>query len=140
MQVPAQGGDTFWVAMRCGFTCNSCKFLAPLDGLDADGAVECAHCGLRQRFEVQHWAPALGVAHAVGDLAGPAPEGRRPHPSLWIGSENSFARIGDTHTFERTTQGELTLEASSGHPVPEGTSMLAPQGQQAKGSRKRPSR
>ncbi|HVJ16736.1 MAG TPA: hypothetical protein VM686_14945, partial [Polyangiaceae bacterium] len=50
--------DQSWIALRCGFTCNSCKFLAPLDSLDADGAVECAHCGLRQRFEVTAWRPA----------------------------------------------------------------------------------
>jgi len=107
----------FWVAVRCAFTCNSCKFLAPLDGLDADGAVECAHCGLRQRFDVSSWTPALDFAQAVGDLAGPLPEGRNPHPTLWIGSENPYAGVGDTGTFERTESGALAIDAAPGHPV-----------------------
>jgi hypothetical protein len=114
---PPQADGTYWVAVRCGFTCNSCKFLAPLDALDAGGAVECAHCGLRQRFEVSSWAPALDLAHAVGDLAGPSPEGRSPHPTLWIGSENPYARLGDTRTFEQAEEGALSIEAAPGHPV-----------------------
>jgi transcription elongation factor Elf1 len=117
VQVPAQSLDTFWVAVRCGFTCNSCKFLAPLDALDADGAVECAHCGLRQRFEVPLWTPALEFAHAVGDLAGPQPEGRNPHPILWIGSENPYAGAGEQHAFEHTESGVLSIDAAPGHPV-----------------------
>ncbi|MFT3775709.1 MAG: hypothetical protein QM820_60960 [Minicystis sp.] len=116
-QVPAQSLDTFWVAVRCAFTCNSCKFLAPLDNLDADGAVECAHCGLRQRFDVPSWTAALDFAHAVGDLAGPQPEGRNPHPTLWIGSENPYAEAGKTHAFERTESGVLAIDAAPGHPV-----------------------
>lgn len=117
VQVPSPSPETFWVAVRCAFTCNSCKFLAPLDGLDADGAVECAHCGLRQRFDVPSWSPALEFAHAVGDLAGPLPEGRAPHPTLWIGSENPHAGIGESGTFARTESGVLALDASPGHPV-----------------------
>ena len=116
-EIAAPSADTFWVAVRCAFTCNSCKFLAPLDGLDADGAVECAHCGLRQRFEVTSWVDALDFAHAVGDLAGPSPEGRNPHPALWIGSENPHAAVGDTRTFDRTESGVLALDAAPGQPV-----------------------
>src|SRR5262249_54995779 len=104
----------------CAFTCNQCRFLAPLDALDADGAVDCASCGLHQRFDLDAWREALDFAHAVGDLAGPAPEGRHPHPTLWIGSENPYARIGDTHAFERkdniSTNG-LAIDASPGHPI-----------------------
>ena len=109
--------DQSWVALRCGFTCNSCKFLAPLDSLDADGAVECAHCGLRQRFEVTAWRPALELAHSVGDLAGPQPEGKNPHPALWIGSDNPFVAVGDTKTFEHTNVATLSMDATPGHPV-----------------------
>jgi hypothetical protein len=114
---PAQPVDHAWVAVRCGFTCNSCRFLAPLDSLDADGAVECAHCGLRQRFEVERWQSALEFAHAVGDLAGPGPEGRNPHPVLWIGSENPHVQTGITRAFEQSTFGTLAVDASPGHPV-----------------------
>lgn len=117
VEVPAQGGDLFWVAVRCGFTCNSCRFLAPLDCIDVDGAVECAQCGLRQRFDVDAWPAALALAHAVGDLAGPAPEGRKPHPALWIGSENPHATIGTTRTFERLSGSVLSMEAAPGQPI-----------------------
>jgi hypothetical protein len=114
---PAERVDRAWVAVRCGFTCNSCRFLAPLDALDADGAVECAHCGLRQRFDVERWSDALEFAHGVGDLSGPAPEGRNPDPVLWIGSENPHAPTGVTRTFEHATFGALAVDAAPGHPV-----------------------
>jgi hypothetical protein len=132
VEVPAPSPDTYWVAVRCGFTCNQCKFLAPLDSLDADGAVDCAHCGLHQRFEVSHWTAGLDFAHAVGDLAGPAPEGRAPHPALWIGGENPHHRVGDTTTFARDESRWLTIEAAPGHPVcrvchaPMSTTLTAP--------------
>ena len=116
-QAPPQSPDHTWVAVRAAFSCNSCRFLAPLDSLDADGAVECAHCGLRQRFETEEWRPALAFAHAVGDLAGPHPEGRNPHPVLWIGSENPHTSTGSSRTFEHGTFGALALDASPGHPV-----------------------
>jgi hypothetical protein len=114
---PAHAPDHAWVAVRCGFTCNSCRFLAPLDALDADGAVECGHCGLRQRFDTELWREGLAFAHAVGDLAGPAPEGRNPHPVLWIGSENRHVDTGVTRTFEQATFGVLAIDAAPGHPV-----------------------
>ena len=114
---PAQPIDHCWVAVRCGFTCNSCRFLAPLDTLDADGAVECAHCGLRQRFDVELWQQGLAFAHSVGDLSGPNPEGRNPHPVLWIGSENPHVPTGTTRTFEHAEFGTLALDAAPGHPV-----------------------
>ncbi len=120
VRAPAPPEEGIWVAVRCTFTCNSCKFAAPLDALEADGAVECACCGLRQRFEVDAWRAALDFAHAVGDLAGPAPEGRHPHPTLWIGSENPYATVGDTRTFERgspISSSNLCVEATPGHPV-----------------------
>jgi len=119
VQVAPQAQDLYWVAVKCGFTCNQCKFLAPLDGLDADGAVDCAHCGLRQRFDVSAWTVALEFAHAVGDLAGPDPEGRSPHPSIWIGSENDYAKVGSTHTFvePKGMSLDIDIQAAPGHPV-----------------------
>lgn len=142
IQVPPPAPDLTWVAVKCGFTCNQCKFLAPLDGLDADGAVDCAHCGLRQRFEVSQWKEALETAHATGDLAGPDPEGKYPHPSIWIGTDNDYSKVGVTHTFIHgkpvkgaklteldvvgsvsgtailaNLQKQLDLHAAPGHPV-----------------------
>jgi hypothetical protein len=69
---------------------------------------------------VSTWQPALHFAHGVGDLAGPAPEGRSPHPTLWIGSENPHAKIGDTGTFAQLPEGEagvLAIDAAPGYPV-----------------------
>jgi hypothetical protein len=114
---PAQPPNHTWVAVRAGFICNSCRFLAPLDTLDADGAVECAHCGLRQRFDIELWRRGLAFAHAVGDLAGPLPEGRQPHPVFWIGSENSHVETGINRTFEQRTFGTLVLDVAPGYPV-----------------------
>lgn len=119
VQVQPQAPDLFWVAVKCGFTCNQCKFLAPLDGLDADGAVDCAHCGLRQRFEATAWRSALEFAHAVGDLAGPNPEGRSPDPVVWIGDVNPHAKVGASLTFAHAGQAspEVDIHAAPGHPV-----------------------
>lgn len=119
VQVQPQAADLYWVAVKCGFTCNQCKFLAPLDGLDVDGAVDCAHCGLRQRFEVSAWKDSLAFAHAVGDLAGPDPEGRTPHPAVWIGDENDYASVGVKRTFVQIDGENRTVEihATPGHPV-----------------------
>jgi hypothetical protein len=117
VQSPPQPVDQVWVAVRCGFTCNSCQFLAPLDSLDTDGAVECAHCGLRQRFEVGNWRHALLFAHSVGDLAGPNPEGRNPHPTIWIGSDNPYEKVGSVLTFQHEQSNTLSIDATPGHPV-----------------------
>jgi DNA-directed RNA polymerase subunit RPC12/RpoP len=114
---PALPNEQCWVAVRCGFTCNSCRFLAPLDSLDADGAAECAHCGLRQRFDADNWRPGLAFAHSVADLAGPNLEGRSPHPAIWIGSDNPYAAVGDTTTFEQYSGNELSVDAAPGYPV-----------------------
>lgn len=119
VQVASPGADLTWVAVKCGFTCNQCKFLAPLDGLDLDGAVDCAHCGLRQRFDVTAWRAALETAHAVGDLAGPAPEGKSPDPTIWIGDENPYAQVGRLQTFFSPSDATaaVDLRVAPGHPV-----------------------
>jgi hypothetical protein len=95
------------VAVRAGFTCNSCRFLAPLDSLDADGAVECAHCGLRQRFDNDNWAiePAIwwmllgGVSAKRSELLTEhAQKSRATHKNalaLLKGATGSKKKIGD---------------------------------------------
>ncbi len=118
-----------WVALRCSFQCRSCHFLSPLDELDIDGSVECAHCGVHQRFDVDAWHEALAFAHGVGDLALPPPEGRHPNPHVWIGSDNPHIRIGYTEVFAEhrqsstlvqhgmTVHRSLFIQASPGYPV-----------------------
>src|SRR6185295_10892156 len=113
---PRHDVSGYWVAVRCSFQCRSCGFAAPLDQLDIDGAVECAYCGLRQRFEPSTWTEALEFAHAVGDLAGPEPEGRYPNPSLWIAPANPFADVGETLTFSELRQ--AGMEMSGGEMIP----------------------
>lgn len=106
----------YWVAMRASFQCRSCAFLSPLDHIDVDGEVQCSECGLRQRFDVDAWLEGLAQAHAMGDLAGPAPEGRNPHPTIWIGGDNPFAEIGDAKTYASHKQSGMS--ASEGVPIP----------------------
>jgi hypothetical protein len=85
--------------------------------MDTDGAVECAHCGLRQRFDTEQWRGALAFAHSVADLAAPGKEGRNPHPEIWIGSDNPYALIGEHEVFARYAGDSFSVEASSGYPV-----------------------
>ncbi len=126
-RIDAAGG--YWVAISCTFQCRSCSFAAPLDQLDIDGTVECAYCGLRQRFDPTTWTDALEFAHAVGDLAGPEPEGRQPDPGVWIGTDNPYRDVGDASTFSELRQTgmhmvdgmtiprSLQIKASPGFPV-----------------------
>ncbi len=121
--------DLIWVAVRASFQCRSCHFLSPLDELDIDGSVECAQCGIHQRFDVGAWQGALGFAHGVGDLAFPPPEGRHPSPYVWIGSDNPHIRVGYTEVFDEhrqsstamvqgmTVHRSLFIQACPGYPV-----------------------
>ncbi len=126
---PASSDGTYWVAVRCSFQCRSCSFLSPLDELDIDGSVECGQCGMHQRFDVSAWNDALAFAHEVGDLAFPPPEGRHPHPSIWIGEDNPHTSVGYTEHFAELRQSStyveagvtqhrsLFIQATPGHPV-----------------------
>ena len=111
-----------WVALRTRFKCRGCGFEAPLDQLDVDGAVECAHCGLRQAFNASSWRRALDFAHGVADLAGPMPEGRVANPFVWIGDSNPYATVGVTQVYRDTEVNydsdgrELFVQAGPGFP------------------------
>ena len=126
MTAPRQDQAGYWVAVRCSFQCRSCGFAAPLDQLDIDGSVECAYCGLRQRFEPSTWTEALEFAHAVGDLAGPGSEGRFPDPGLWIGPVNPFRDTGETLTFSDFSQ--AGFEISGGMTIPKSLQIQAAPG------------
>jgi hypothetical protein len=79
--------------------------------------LDCAQCGSLQRFEVASWRDGLAFARAVGDLAGPYPEGRTPSARVWIGDVNPYAAIGMDTTFAEQKGKALTIEASPGFPV-----------------------
>jgi len=121
--------DLVWVAVRSQFQCRSCGHLSPLNHLDTDGSVDCLRCGLNQAFDVSSWHAALEHAHAVGDLAGPDPEGRHPHASLSIAAVNPLRDVGVTRATAglalsgtrvagaMTLQRSLRIDAGPGHPV-----------------------
>jgi hypothetical protein len=127
-EIPANHDGTFWVAIRAHFQCRSCGHLSPLNQLDMDGTVQCGHCGLEQAFDVDSWDEALAHAHATGDLAGPAPEGRHPHPRIALTGDNPMARLGvdqvqrdstQTGTVERdgmVLSRSLRVDTGPGHP------------------------
>ena len=128
-RIPVSSDGTYWVGLRCHFQCRSCGHLSPLNQLDMDGSVQCHHCGLDQAFDVDSWSEGLQHGHAVGDLAGPHPEGLHPHPRLSIVGDNPMARVGvdltaGELTLSGTTVGEgmvlarsLKMDASPGHPL-----------------------
>ena len=109
--------DVVWVALRCTFLCRSCAFPSPLEGIELDQGVHCAQCGAFQRFDRTGWIAALAFAHEIGDLAGPMPEGRFPHPRIWIGDDNPHRMIGQTGTFADKDAGPIHVQAASGYPV-----------------------
>ncbi len=117
------------VGVRCRFQCRGCGHLAPLDGLDLDGTVRCARCGLEQAFDADSWGEALAFAHDVADLCGPEPEGRTRDPRYSIADENPYQEVGlhrvwSTHAVSgevrrgaSVLQRSLELRAHPGRPV-----------------------
>ncbi|MCB9754138.1 MAG: hypothetical protein H6713_29705 [Myxococcales bacterium] len=132
---PAEGGDAladvFWVAVRSEFQCRVCGKLSPINHLELDGEATCLHCATNQAFDAGQWREALAHAHAVGDLAGPDPEGRRAHTLLSIGASNPLRELGVSKTFSEHSQGgvsvagavtvtrSLRVRVSPGHPLDE---------------------
>lgn len=93
-RIPPGTGDLVWCAVRATFQCRSCAFHSPLEGIELDQGVHCAQCGAFQKFDPSGWEAMLAQAHAVADLAGPAPEGSFPNPRIWIGASNPHRRVG----------------------------------------------
>jgi hypothetical protein len=121
VRVRTARNEPYWVAVRCRFDCRACGFTVPLDALDTDGVVECGHCGLTQQFDVDVWTKALAFAHDVGDLGAPAPEGRTPHATIWVGDKNPHRLLAATagvavHAASGEAQ-SFRMEAGPGHPV-----------------------
>ena len=111
-------GDVVWTAVRASLRCRSCGFGSPLDGLVVRDGVECASCGIFQRFEgAAAWPSALAFAHDVGDLAGPAQEGCFPHAAIWIEDKNPYVGVGRARTFESKSFPGVDIEAAAGFPL-----------------------
>ncbi len=128
-RAPEIADGRYWVGVRCHFQCRSCGHMSPLNFLDMDGSVQCHHCGLEQAFDVDSWRDGLEHAHQVGDLAGPEPEGRHPHPRVSVVGANPMARVGVDQTQATSAQAgtvtrdgmtltrSLRVDASPGHPL-----------------------
>ncbi len=111
--VAHDGADGFWVGVECGFTCSACGHFSPLNYLDNDGDVQCLRCGTEQRFDSDQWWEGFSLAHAVGDLAGPAPDGRFPLPGApSIADENPYKPIGIDKTFADHQQRGMIIDGS----------------------------
>jgi hypothetical protein len=96
----AQPKDGYFVGVQASFTCNACRFNAPLNHFDEDGAVVCTHCGLAQRYELERWAELVDLADEVGDLGAGGPDGRFPDPQLPL-RENPHARLSERGAWAR---------------------------------------
>ncbi len=103
-----------WASVECTFQCRTCGFRVPLNGLDMDGAVVCAHCGLEQAFDVGQWRSILEGAHATADLwgdHGASFEGLLGHDYAAIGKGTTSRSV------EGSGENRLAAVASPGAPV-----------------------
>ena len=94
------------------FTCKACGIRSPLGTIELEGQVECWGCGLTQAFDAVQWTDALGHAHDVADLAGPAPEGQNPVPGRPIGGKSQHAKIGAEYTSSTKSQNTFIMDGS----------------------------
>lgn len=92
--VSPRADGAYWVRVTCEFRCAGCTARVPLQSFTADGQSECVLCAHAQDHALLFWRMVLKHAHAVGDLAGPAPEGRAPQPGVAIGPRNPYRTIG----------------------------------------------
>ncbi len=114
--------DSRWARIELSFRCVGCGTTSPLDHLDIDGTLNCAHCGLDQAFDVRTYARVLATAHDVVDLAGTDPEVSRSGSAL--ARDNPYHHIGVSVSESRWTEPgvvggreALSNRASPGHPL-----------------------
>ena len=121
--VPPRADGAYWVRVSAEYHCSGCKSRVPFASFAADGRSECSLCGHVQDQALIFWRMVLKHAHAVGDLAGPAPEGRLPRAGMAIGPRNPYRVIGlDVAELEdeRVREDDDTasrLVAGPGHPM-----------------------
>jgi len=127
---PGRVGSVLFACIHaCEFKCSACGMPSPLASVELGGQVECMRCGLMQAFDVAQWTDALGHAHDVSDLAGPAPEGQNPLPGRSIAGKSAHGRIGTEFTSSTKSQNGMIMDArgtrhhtlkttvSPGHPL-----------------------
>jgi hypothetical protein len=99
--VPDREDGRYWVQVRAQFKCKHCDKRSPVNHIDVDGTFTCLRCMRDQGADAGIWATGLRFCHEVGDLAGPDPEGRHPHPEVQLGKSNKWADIGIERTRAR---------------------------------------
>jgi len=127
--IAPRSDGVFFVRVECRFECRECGQLSPLNFLDLGGTIPCVRCRMDHALELDAWSEGLAHAHAVGDLAGPDPEGRMHSGGVSISARNPFAIVGVTKTFAELQQSRFDLDdgtykrrairvrASPGHPL-----------------------
>ncbi len=124
LPAPERPDGTCWACIWGQFTCRSCGFQSPINFLDADGGLQCVHCGIDQAFDVSRWPGVLALAHDVADYEGPSPQYRATDPSLPLtldlGEWRHIARHPQCYTWTDAEDSmSLVLEwaVAPGHPV-----------------------
>ena len=103
-------GDLYFVNLRVWHQCRKCLRSSPIDGLDWGETIRCVRCGFEVAFDASCWAEVLERAQAVGDLHGPAAEGRVPGPVAFAGA-NPLQRVGiDRGGIEVRQSGSRTVK------------------------------
>ncbi len=121
--VPPRVDGAYWVRVRCEYRCAGCKSRVPLRSFAADGRSECVLCGHVQDQAILFWRTVLSHAHAVGDLAGPAPEGRLPQAGVEVGPRNPYRLVGldvaelEDERMHEDDETATDLAAGPGHPM-----------------------
>ncbi|MBI4700531.1 MAG: hypothetical protein HY744_05090 [Deltaproteobacteria bacterium] len=89
--LPAEG---VWARIECRFACPSCGVLTPINHLDADGSVTCAHCALEQSLDIAMWRRVLPGAHEVADLSGVMPWIAAAPANAPLVHDNPYRHVG----------------------------------------------
>lgn len=102
---PAMPSDLLWAAVSVRFECRACRQLSPLNSLDLDGQVKCAHCGVEQRFDSSRWQGVLSYAAEAAAM------GRASRVAA------GFGEPGRDAAYTTRTIDAVEVRAGAGHPL-----------------------
>lgn len=115
-----------FAALKLEFECRGCGLWSPLNSFERMGMARCGRCQLEQRFDDAWWKAVLELCHAVADLMGADPEGRKVY-DIAIDEVNPFAASGRRHSgvlvdpsgeaFASWLPENLRAWVAPGHPV-----------------------
>lgn len=101
----------YWAGVRATFSCNQCKFDAPLNHFELVDAVVCTRCGHEQRHDRGEWKRLVEYAQFVADFV-PGGEGRFPDDETRLPSK-PFRDLGSSETWATDQQ----MRATAGNPL-----------------------